>query len=305
MAGTRQVGFLVAASPDNWDKYIKWFKAKLQALGNHDFNITFLPPAGAAGDANKIKEAAIYLAGNVEVIVTAGTQAALACKAATQANQTPFVFASIGDPAISGLTPQAGGNFTGGSNQQVDLVGPRVDEMVKPANQFADKFAVVGHDIEPITTAMTKAVAALAAKPKPVQRAPITAQDDIATFITGLKNQGVKSLYVCSDMLITTISTELNNQASAAGMRTMYEFAEHVDDHGGTKSYGVNFKDLLENAAVCVDKILSGTKAGDIAIFKPPASSHGRAVKKKTRAYPAKKRAAAPKKKKKKSRRGR
>jgi hypothetical protein len=91
MAGTRQIGFLVAASPDNWDKYIKWFKAKLQALGHHDFNITFLPPAGAAGDANKTKEAATYLAGNVEVIVTAGTQAALACKAATQANQTPFV----------------------------------------------------------------------------------------------------------------------------------------------------------------------------------------------------------------------
>jgi ABC-type uncharacterized transport system substrate-binding protein len=303
MASTRQIGFLVAASPDNWTKYINWFKAKLRT---RDINITFLPPAGAAGDANKIKEAATYLAGNVEVIVTAGTQAALACKAATQANQTPIVFASIGDPAISGLMPQAGGNFTGGSNQQVDLVGQRVDEMVKPANHFEDKFAVVGNDgREPITSAMTAAVNALTAKGRPVQRAPITAQTNIATFITGLKNQGVKSLYVCSDMLITTISTELNNQARAAGMQTMYEFAEHVDDHGGTKSYGVNFKDLLENAAVCVDKILTGTKAGDIAIFKPPASSHRRAVKKKSRAYPAKKRAAAPKKKKKKSRRGR
>ncbi len=302
MAGTRQIGFLVAASPDNWTKYINWFKAKLRT---RDINITFLPPAGAAGDANKVKEAATYLAGNVEVIVTAGTQAALACKAATQVNQTPFVFASVGDPAISGLMPQPGGNFTGGSNQQVKLVGARVDEMLKPAHHFGDKLAVVGHDIEPITSAMTAAVNALTAKGRPVQRAPITPQDNITTFITGLKNQGVKSLYVCSDMLITTISTELNTKARAAGMQTMYEFAEHVDDHGGDLSYGVKFKDLLENAAICVDKILDGTtKAGDIPIFEPSAGMRQRAVKKKSRAYPAKKRAAAPKKKKKKSRRG-
>ena len=146
MAGTRQIGFLVAASPANWDKYVRWFKAKLRAS---DINITFLPPAGANGDDNKIKEAATYLAGNVEVIVTAGTQAALACKAATQQNQIPFVYASIGDPKISQLEPQPAsggqpaGNFTGGSNQQVTLVDARVDEMLKPAHHFEDKLSLI------------------------------------------------------------------------------------------------------------------------------------------------------------------
>jgi len=295
---TKEVGFLVAATPDNWAKYIGWFKAKLRS----NANFTFVPPRGAAGDSAKINEAAVYLANNVDVIVTAGTQAALACKAATQASQTPFVFASVGDPAISGLTPQPGGNFTGGSNQQVKLVPQRVDEMLKPANQFQDPFAVVGnYNFEPIKSAMMAAVNVLTARGKNAQLAPITPQDNIGTFINGLKGQGIKSLYVCSDMFITAQSTELNRKAHAAGMKTMFEFREHVDDHGGDLSYGVNFKDLLENAADCVDKILSGTKAGDIPIFEPSAAKRELAVKKKGQT-PTKKRPAPAKKK---SRRGR
>src|SRR5215510_36467 len=85
----REVGFLVAAKQSDWDQYIDWFKARLTTP---NVNITFLPPGGAAGDPVKISETAKYFAGNCEVIVTSGTQAALACKAETQTNQTPFVF---------------------------------------------------------------------------------------------------------------------------------------------------------------------------------------------------------------------
>jgi ABC-type uncharacterized transport system substrate-binding protein len=294
----REVGFLIAATPNAWAKYIGWFKAKLTTP---NVNITLLPPGGAAGDSQKIEDAAKYLAKHVEVIVTAGTQAALACKAATQTNQTPFVFASVGDPAISGLTPQPGGNFTGGSNQQVKLAPLRVTEMLKPEHHFEEPFAVVGdYNTEPIKSAMHAAVTTLLARKVQAQLASITPGENINTFIDGLKNQGIKSLYVCSDMFITANSKLLNQQAHRKGMKTMFEFREHVDDHGGHLSYGVSFKELFEKAANCVDKILSGTKAGDLPIYEPPTTRHERAAK--SRASPTKKRRASLTKKK--SRRG-
>jgi putative ABC transport system substrate-binding protein len=297
----REVGFLVAATTSDWAPYITWFKARLTTP---NVNITFLPPGGAAGDLDKISEAAKYLAKNSEVIVTAGTQAALICKAETKT--TPFVFASVGDPAISGLSPQPGGNFTGCSNQQVKLVPQRVDEML--AHQFQGPFAVVGnYQIPIIQHAMMSAFSVLIAKGMQAQLAPITPQDDLDTFISGLKGQGIKSLYVCSDPAITTRSTALNAKAhagrAASRLKTMFEFSEHVTQHGGDLSYGINFKDLFEKAAEYVDRILSGTKAGDLPIFEPPPSDRELVEKKKSLAYPTKK--GRPSQTKKKSRRGR
>jgi putative ABC transport system substrate-binding protein len=296
----RELGFLVAAKMSYWGPYIEWFKAKLQT----PVNITFLPPGGADGDPGEISDAAKYLAEHCEVIVTSGTEAALACKAATQT--TPFVFASVGDPAISGLSPQPGGNLTGCSNQQVKLVPQRVDEML--AHQFQGPFAVVGnYSTEPMKSAMTSAFNVLIAKGMQAQLAPITRGDNIDAFISALKGQGIKSLYVCSDMFITKVSNELNAKAHAgpasSRMQTMFEFGQHVTQHGGDLSYGIDFKDLFEKAAEYVDDILSGTKAGDLPIFEPPASDRELVEKKKSRTHPTKKSRRSQTKKK--SRRGR
>jgi putative ABC transport system substrate-binding protein len=288
---------LIAASPGNWNRYIGWFKAKLRTP---NVNITLLPPNGADGDPTAIQQAANYLAANVEVIVTASTQAALACKAATQSTATQVVFASVGDPAISGLSPQAGGKFTGCSNQQVKLVSKRVAHMKN--HNLPGPVAVVGnYNVEPIKSAMTLAVSALQAEGMNPQLASIASGDDIGAFINNLRGQGIKSLYVCSDMFITANSTELNRKAHAAGMKTMFEFSEHVDDHGGDLSFGVSFKDLFEKAAEYVDKILGGTKAGDLPIYEPPQSKLQQAARKGSARSTSRRHAYAPKKK---SRRG-
>jgi ABC-type uncharacterized transport system substrate-binding protein len=265
-----EVGFLVGATTSDWATYIGAFRQKMPA----GTNITFLPPGGAGGDPAKISTAAKYFAQNAfDVVVTAGTEAAKACQTEMQANQRQFVFASVGDPAISGLIPTAGGNFTGGSNLQVTLVQARVTEMLKPVHNFQAPFAVVGnYNTEPIKSAMTLAFNLLS-QAGPTQLATLTPQDDVRAFIRNLKNQGIKSLYVCSDLSITTRGTALNAEAHAgpasSRMKTMFEFSEYVRDHGGDLSYGVSFTDLFDNAADKVVKILSGRKAGDLPIYYP------------------------------------
>jgi ABC-type uncharacterized transport system substrate-binding protein len=298
-----EVGFLVGASTSDWATYIGAFRAKMPG----GTNITFLPPGGAAGDLVKITATAKYFAENAfDVVVTASTEAALICKTEMQANQRQFVFASVGDPAISRLIPTPGGNFTGGSNLQVTLVQARVTEMLKPVHNFQAPFAVVGnYTTEPIRSAMTLAFNLLSAT-GPTQLASITPQDDVRTFIRNLKTQGIKSLYVCSDLFITTHGTELNAEAHAgpasSRMKTMFEFSEYVTDHGGDLSYGVSFTDLFENAADKVVKILSGTKAGNLPIYYPTPPGLELTIKT-SRPSPTKKRPASLTKKK--SRRGR
>jgi hypothetical protein len=166
-----EVGFLVGATTSDWATYIGAFRQKMPS----GTNITFLPPGGAGGDLAKITAAAKYFAQNAfDVVVTAGTEAAKICQTEMQANQRQFVFASVGDPAISGLIPTAGGNFTGGSNLQVTLVQARVTEMLKPVHNFQAPFAVVGnYNNEPIKSAMTLAFNLLS-QAGPTQLAPLT-----------------------------------------------------------------------------------------------------------------------------------
>src|SRR5690349_22927771 len=68
------------------------------------------------------------IAAKVDVIVTAGTPAALAVKKAT--TNVPLVMVAVGDPVGTGLVPslaRPGGNLTGLSSVAPDLEGKRLD----------------------------------------------------------------------------------------------------------------------------------------------------------------------------------
>ena len=106
---TYEIGFLVATTPADWKRYIKWFK---DALTTPHFEIDLSPPRGAKGDPKKIAAAAAYLASYADIIVTAGTEAALACKEATRKEQVSSLCLCIGRRSQDQpLDPAARGQF--------------------------------------------------------------------------------------------------------------------------------------------------------------------------------------------------
>jgi putative ABC transport system substrate-binding protein len=91
--------------------------------------------------------------------------------------------------------------------------------------------------------------------------------EDIVPGIEAMRGHA-EALHVVSDPLLLANGLRINTLALGAHLPTMYSFREGVDA-GALMSYGANFPNLWRRAAELVDKILRGTKAGDIPVEQP------------------------------------
>jgi putative ABC transport system substrate-binding protein len=78
----------------------------------------------------------------------------------------------------------------------------------------------------------------------------------------------IDALYVTSEPMVHVNRVRINTLALGARLPTVYAYREFVEA-GSLMSYGPNFADLHRRAAEIVDKILRGTKPGDIPVAQP------------------------------------
>jgi putative ABC transport system substrate-binding protein len=91
--------------------------------------------------------------------------------------------------------------------------------------------------------------------------------EDIAPAFEGLKGR-VNALYVATDPLTLTYRMRIHTLALGARLPTTAGFREFVAA-GCLMSYGSNLPNQYRRAAEYVDKILRGTKPGDIPVEQP------------------------------------
>lgn len=128
------VAVLVPGTQQVWDAWIAAFVQRLAELGwSEGHNTVAINVRWAEGDSDQFAEiAAEFVCLNVDVIVTASTEAVRAAKRAT--STIPIVFATAGDPVGAGLVAslaRPGGNVTGVSNQFTDLGGKRLRTLAR------------------------------------------------------------------------------------------------------------------------------------------------------------------------------
>jgi len=92
--------------------------------------------------------------------------------------------------------------------------------------------------------------------------------EDIAPSVFEVLKDRADALFVCTDPLVNTNRTRIVTLALGARLPTMYQLRDHVEV-GGLMSYGPNLPDQFRRAAGFVDKILRGTKPGDIPVEQP------------------------------------
>ena len=112
-----------------------------------------------------------------------------------------------------------------------------------------------------------------AARTLGVEVAPLAIRktEDIAPAFEALNAQGdahADALYVVNDALVNANRTRIITLALGARLPTIFNTRDHVQA-GGLMSYGPNYPAQFRHTADLVDKILRGTKPGDIAVEQP------------------------------------
>ena len=207
----------------------------------------------------------------VDVIVTSGTPASVAAKAAT--TTIPIVMAVVIDPVGSGLVAslaRPGGNITGNSWLGSALSAKRL-ELLKEAVPKVSRVATIFNPTNPAhqlalgemqTTARRLGVT--------LQLQEITNPDDFEKAFAAITRSRPDALFTVTDPLYFPERERKRILEFAAKRRlpAMYEWREFVES-GGLMAYGVNVRYLLRHAATYVDKILRGAKPADLPVEQP------------------------------------
>jgi putative ABC transport system substrate-binding protein len=262
------IGFLGTTTPSAQSQWTAAFVQRLRELGWIEGRTVAIEIRWAEGRSERYTEIAAELVRlKVDIIVTAGA-AVLAAKQATSA--IPIVFAAANDPLGTGVVAslaRPGGNVTGLSLQQPELAGKRL-ELLREVLPGLRRLAIMANADNPASMAelrelqATARTLALEVVPSEISRA-----EDIAPAFEALKTRA-QALCVVGDALVMTHRVRINTLALAARLPTIFFLREYVEA-GGLMSYGPNIPDLFRRAADFVDKILRGTKPGEIPVEQP------------------------------------
>jgi putative ABC transport system substrate-binding protein len=212
--------------------------------------------------------AAEFVRLKVAVILTHNTPLVVAAKRATSV--IPIVFATAADPVGTGLVAslaRPGGNVTGLSSQSPDLAGKQI-ELLREVVPGLRRLAMLGDPDNPYVALQVREVQA-AARAFGLEAAlfEIRRAEDITTAFDRLKGRA-EALYVLADPVLFANRLRINTLALGARLPTMHGVREYVEA-SGLLSYGPNWPDQWRRAADIVDKILRGTKPGDIPVEQP------------------------------------
>jgi putative ABC transport system substrate-binding protein len=255
---------LSASSP-----WVAAFVGRLRELGWTEGRTIVIEYRWAEGRTERYAEIATeFVRLKVDVIVTSGS-AVTTVKQATAV--IPIVFAVAADPLGSGLVAslaRPGGNVTGLSMQSTELVTKRC-ELLREIVPALRRMAVMGNVDYPATVLeMRDVTAAARSLGLEIDTAELRRAEDISPAFDVFKSR-VQALYVCPDAMVNANLVRINTLAVGAHLPTMYPTRSPFVEGGGLMAYGPNNTDLFRRAGDYVDKILRGTKPGDIPVEQP------------------------------------
>jgi putative ABC transport system substrate-binding protein len=204
---------------------------------------------------------------NVDVIVTRGTPAALAAKAAS--TTIPVVMAAAGDPQAiirGGSAPST--NLTGFGASAPGTERKRV-EVLKAMLPKVDRVAALMNLSNPSRRSEWKEIEA-AAQSIGIESQVLDARtvEDLERSFDSATLWRADALVVGSDTLLQTNQSLVLQLAASHQLPSIYTFRDFVDA-GGLASYGVSLPGMYRRAAGYVDSILKGAKPQELPIEPP------------------------------------
>jgi putative ABC transport system substrate-binding protein len=245
----------------------------LRDLGYEEGRNLLIEYRDAEGKLDRLPALAVELVAlKLDVIIAPGTPQARAAKQAT--TTIPIVFTAASDPVQDGLVSslaRPGGNVTGLATISPELVGKGL-EHIRRAVPEVTRLAVLwqpGALGERTNKDMLKEADTVARSQRVrLQIVEVRAPADFDRAFLDMTRAGAGALAVLPSSIFLSERRRLADLAAKNRLPAAYPQREFVDA-GGLMSYGPNVPDLFRRAATYVDKILNGSKPGDLPVEQP------------------------------------
>lgn len=229
-------------------------KFECRSASKHDSGLT-----AAAAELVQLK---------VDIIVTSSQPAAHAAQKATQV--IPIVTIISGDPVAAGLASslaKPGGNLTGVTYYANELAAKRL-ELLKEA---VPTLATVGVLTNPVVSYLpfeedTKRAARQLGVALNIQQ--VSAPEELEAAFARMEAGRVQAVFVLPDMMLASVSSQIAALAIKHRLPTMAWGSWYVAD-GCLMAYSARYNEMQHRLAFYVDKIIKGTKPGDLPIEQP------------------------------------
>ena len=263
------IGFLSSETPSGYAFRAAAFRQGLSEAGYVESRNVAIEYRWAEGHYDRLPAlAADLVRRQVAVIAAAGTQSALAAKAAT--TTTPIVFSTAADPVAEGLVAslaRPGGNATGVNNLATELVQKQIEklhQMVPAATAIAALVNPTNPTLaEPATKEVQAAGRTLGLKMIHIIQAS-TERDIDAAFAT-LFRLGAGALVVCPDTFFTSRRDQIAALAIRHAIPVIYHLRE-LPAAGGLMSYGPSATEGYRRVGIYAARILKGERPGDLPV---------------------------------------
>jgi putative ABC transport system substrate-binding protein len=202
-----------------------------------------------------------------DVIVANGTSVLSAVRQAT--NSIPVVFTGISDPEGIGIVAnlaRPGGNMTGLANFEPSMGG----KWLQTLKEIAPSLTRVGVlRVAETHVRILQSIKDYAAS-NGIEVVDCAVHDDIGirAAINAFADQPATGLIVLPDPVFSTYRALIFELAANQWHPAIYPFRVFAKD-GGLLSYGINISDHIRQSAFYVDRILKGTRPGDLPVQAP------------------------------------
>ncbi len=205
----------------------------------------------------------------VDVIVTAGTPAALAVRKAT--TSIPIVMAAVGDPIGVGLVAslaRPGGNVTGLTAIAPELEGKRLELLREVVPKLSHIAVLWNPDNSFHVGSLKETRAAAQVLGIKVQPLGVRISEEFPAAFAAILRERPGALLVLADRIFLHNRTRIVDFEAKHRLPGVYAYRELVEA-GGLMSFGPSYAGMHRRAAYYVDKILKGAKPSDLPVEQP------------------------------------
>jgi putative ABC transport system substrate-binding protein len=229
-------------------------------------NLVIEMRSGDFGNAQQLTTELVQ--SKIEVLVAEG---GMVFRARGVSGATPLVFHVNGDPVEAKLVasyPRPGGNMTGVTALSAELSGKRV-QLLREALPHMSRVAAIANQGHPGWQVEHKATEAAAVQlGLQLSWLPVFSAQDFAAALDAVARDGAQGIVAVPDNLILGQAKLIAEFATARNVPAISGFAEFTSA-GNLMSYGPVLRDSYARMANYVDRILKGTKPGDLPVENP------------------------------------